>query len=253
MNVYEGFARVYATGDYPEFSRKMAEVLPDMLGNLGLHPQSVLDLACGEGAFAIALSELGYTLTGYDRSERMLEWARKKANSAGVDVGFKQGDMREIPFRDQFDLVTSWYDSVNYMLTEEDLWKTFSGVHSALHDGGAFIFDMNTLYSLSVMWQERNCYVQRNDDDVFEVHRTDFDEESEVATLEITAFVKKEFGWERTTEMHKERAYPLKRVREVLRDVGFQEVFTYGNPTELTPVEETSGRVWFVARKISTR
>ncbi|MFP3953905.1 MAG: class I SAM-dependent DNA methyltransferase [Candidatus Bipolaricaulota bacterium] len=251
MSVYDGFAGVYATGDYPEYSRKVAELLPDTLGNLGLRPRTVLDLACGEGTFAVEVAKLGYDVTGYDRSEKMLARARTNANCEEVEVKFQQGDMRNIPFREGFDLVTCWYDSINYMLTEEDLEKTFSGAARALKDGGAFIFDMNTIYALAVQWQERGCYVQRSDEDIFEVHQTEFDRTKEIATLNVMAFAKEEDCWRKVSETHRERAYPLEKVEELLHSSGFEEVSVFGDPSTLTEVERKSGRAWFVARKSS--
>lgn len=249
MEIYDKFAKIYSTGHYPEYSRKMADLLPDLLGDLGIHPKKILDLACGEGEFAISLADLGYDITGLDISERMLNRARQKAQNRDLDVRFLQADMRNIPFEDEFDLVTCWYESLNYLLTEEDLRKTFLGVKKALREDGAFIFDVNTIYALSVKWQEVTCHVQREDDEVFEVHRTEYNQEEKTATLHITAFLNQEVGWQKISETHKERGYPLERIEELLKESGFEEISCFDDPYELTTPDEESGRVWFTARK----
>jgi len=246
---YDKFARVYATGHYPGYSLKMAELLPDMLAKFSFRPETVLDIACGEGAFAVSLAKIGYEVTGYDASEEMLKWARERASREEVDVNFIQGDMRDIPFKHDFDLVTSWYDSINYLLEQRDLEKTFDGVFNSLRDNGAFIFDINTIRSLSVDWQETQCYVQRNDEEIFEVHRTNYKKKKKIANLHITAFLKEENGWERIDETHKERAYPLEILKNLLFQSGFDRVSLFDDPFKFTSPEEDSSRVWFVAIK----
>lgn len=106
---YSEFAKVYTARSYPAYSRFMAERLPDILGRLDYRAKSILDLACGEGTFALEAEKLGFDLTGVDKSEEMVEIAREKAEEAGAGANFLRGDMRELSLRgDEFDLVTSW-------------------------------------------------------------------------------------------------------------------------------------------------
>ena len=49
-------------------------------------------------------------------------------------------------------LVTSFYDALNYLLSERDLLATFRGAYRSLAPGGWLIFDMNTLAGLG-RWQ----------------------------------------------------------------------------------------------------
>jgi ubiquinone/menaquinone biosynthesis C-methylase UbiE len=81
-----------------------------MLSNAGLKPgESVLDVACGTGALAIVARRQvgsGGTVTGIDASEEMIARARRKAESAGLDVVFVNGVAQELQFEDQqFDVV----------------------------------------------------------------------------------------------------------------------------------------------------
>ena len=63
-----------------------------------------LDLACGTGDIAFALSDRGAHVAGLDITHRMLQLARAKSPR----VHFDGGDMLALPFPDQtFDLVTT--------------------------------------------------------------------------------------------------------------------------------------------------
>jgi SAM-dependent methyltransferase len=248
MKIYGEFARFYARGPYPEYSRAMAELLPRVLERFGAKPRTVPDLAYGEGTFAVELARLGYRVTGVDLSPEMLELAREKAREAGVTVEFLRQDMRSLDLPEGFDLVTCWYDSLNYLLEHEDLLKTFANVAEVLNPGGLFIFDMNTRYGLAVGWQRHSAYVQQDTMDLFEVHRPSYDYERDIATLRIIGFIREGEIWRRFDETHRERAYTLAQIRGALERAGLVGAACWGSLREMTPPEPDSGRVWFVAQ-----
>lgn len=73
--------------------------------------ESVLDIGCGTGTFAIAAKRLvgkkGY-VCGIDASRQMIARAGKKARKTGLDVDFKNALVEAMPFCDrQFDVVLS--------------------------------------------------------------------------------------------------------------------------------------------------
>lgn len=236
-------------GEYSRFSTRMAKRLPDVLAKFHLKPQSILDLACGEGTFAVEMAKLGYKVTGIDQSKEMLKFARRKARKEGVEVNFEQGDMRELAFEGDFDLVTCWFDSINYLLDLEDVEKTFSRASRALGENGAFIFDMNTIYGLEVEWQKPSCYVQQDSSTIFEVHRARYSPESHVAVLTITGFIKESQCWKRMEEEHRERGYPLEKIRECIDNAGLTELACWDNFELMTKPDQKTGRVWFVTQK----
>lgn len=52
-----------------------------------------LDLGCGSGIWSIELAKRGWQVTGIDIVPRAVRAARERAQEAGVDVRFLQGDM----------------------------------------------------------------------------------------------------------------------------------------------------------------
>ena len=52
-----------------------------------------LDLGCGSGIWSVKLAERGWDVTGIDFVPKALRRARKRAEEAGVEVDFIQGDV----------------------------------------------------------------------------------------------------------------------------------------------------------------
>ena len=249
MSVYEEFAFFYTIGTYSQYSQKMAEILPQVLGKYQARPETILDLACGEGSFAILMSKEGYQVTGADRSESMLRIARERAEEEQVQVEFLNVDMRSLTFNDKFDLITCWFDSLNYLLELQELEQTFQGVSRSLKYGGLFIFDMNTIYGLAVNWQRKPVYIEQDTPDVFVVHQPSFDFERNMATMRITGFMRDQEGWFRMDEVHNERGYSLEEIQKALKKADLEELACWGSISEMNQPNPNSGRVWFIAKK----
>jgi len=250
MSIYERFARFYASGPYLAYSQAAVEVLPNVLEHFDL-PRSgqLLDVACGEGNFAVQMARQGWQVTGIDQSAEMLALAGERARQAGVQVQFIQKDMRELSYPPDFDLVTCWYDSLNYLLSLESLNWVFTNIKEALKPGGGFIFDMNTIYGLAVGWQRQACYIQQDRQDLLEIHRSSYDYERQIASVHITGFTRRGETWERMDEIHQERAYPVVAIEASLQKVGLKVMDKFGNLKEMTPLAADSSRIFFVTCK----
>ena len=250
MSVYKEFATLYAGGVYPNYSKRIASILPSVLKKLKVSPTEILDLACGEGTFATKMAKKGYNVTGVDQSWEMLRFARQKAKKSRVQVRFVRRDMRSLKFQEKFELVTSWYDALNYLLTLKDLERTFKGVYKALRRKGLFIFDMNTIHALSKLWQQYPSTVEQDTSDYFEVHRPSYDKKRLIATFEITGFVRgKKGSWTRIDENHREKGYKLTQVTKSLKKAGFKQLALWGSIRKITAPSQTTRRVWFVAQR----
>ena len=60
----------------------------------------VIDLACGTGNAALLAAIRGARVVGIDASSRLLELARERARTQGVDVDFRGGDLLDLPVAD---------------------------------------------------------------------------------------------------------------------------------------------------------
>lgn len=250
---YSAYARVYDQIGQRVFGERMASVVLELLRHRSFHPASVLDLGCGTGAATIAFARSGLSATGLDRSPEMLARARAMANSAGTPVEFIEGDMTDVHLNDRFDLVTSIYDSVNYLDGEEAFMRFARSAYRSLTANGYLIFDMNTRHRLMSSW-EQGMLVAGDTDDYYVTYRSWYDEEIDASPLVLTAFVREDKNcWTRFDEEHVERSWPIALVSQWLEEAGFNfdEVVGYIDSTgdPIRPASEEHGRVVFVAAR----
>jgi SAM-dependent methyltransferase len=106
---------------------------------------SVLDLGCGTGLMAAALTAYGYRVTGVDPSAAMLARARRLVGSEAVLI---QRSMPGLGVGGVFDAVISTFDALNY-LSPAEFGATVAAVAQRLRPGGWLVFDLHTIAMLN--------------------------------------------------------------------------------------------------------
>ncbi|HEY1013613.1 MAG TPA: class I SAM-dependent methyltransferase [Herpetosiphonaceae bacterium] len=234
---YEAYARHYDEGQL-HFSVLMYGYLAEVLARHRPPPErTLIDLACGTGTLALMLADDGWDVLGIDGSRAMLREAQRKARrGAGLErsIRFRRADMRDWSASAPVSLVTCCYDSLNYLLEEADLLAAFRAVRAALAPGGLWIFDINTPFFLTNVWdpvevEERDGYAH--------VMQTGFEPARCLSTLTLTGFARRADGlYERFDERHAERGYGRETLARLLAEAGFAveavyECFVLTEPT----------------------
>ncbi len=204
-------------------------------------PKTILDLACGTGIPTLLLAKRGYQMIGVDRAQAMLEILLKKSKSYNIIT--YQADIRNFSLPKPVDAAICLYDSINYLLTEDDLIKCFQCIRAAQKKNGLFIFDMNTEYGLSVFWGTRETV--REAGNVHSIWHNTYDDKTKISTLYLTCYIKGEdHSFE---EVHEERGYELSYIQHLLEKCGFSDVKFFHHGTFSLPTDLTV-RVMVVAR-----
>ncbi len=253
MSIYQQFAKHYQHSQYSAFTNwVIREIFPHWLEMLDFKPSSLLDLACGAGEFAIAQAKDGLQVVGLDQSQSLLELAKEASLEEDVKVRWLQGDMSQFSLEAQFDCVTCWFDSLNYLLKIEDLANCFKAAYAHLKPGGYFLFDMNTIYGIVVQWQKSPYFIQQETPDYLEICANSCDYENSVAEMRIIMFEKDGKAWNRHEEVHTERGYAVDDILLLLQNAGFQVKHLLGKPLLMRPLETEDSRLWVAARKPGT-
>lgn len=113
--------------------------------------RSLVDLGCGTGSITVAMAArmlAGAEVTGVDLSPRMIEIAAARAPGHRWLVG----DLCAPPVRGGHDLITICFHTLQALLTEAELDRSFAAIAALLAPGGRLAFD---IYQPNEAWLAR--------------------------------------------------------------------------------------------------
>jgi len=112
---------------------------------LHLFPEdAILDLCCGQGRHSLELARRGFQkICALDRSHYLIQRARYQAKKEGLNIQFKEGDARKLPYpSDNFDTVLILGNSFGYFESIQDDLQVLREVHRVLKPGGKIFIDV---------------------------------------------------------------------------------------------------------------
>jgi cyclopropane fatty-acyl-phospholipid synthase-like methyltransferase len=119
---------------------------PEMLAfyeeKIARYGSPVLEIACGSGAYLVPFAEKNIEAVGVDISTEMLKRAEEKASARNVSLDLKTGDMRDFELNRKFPLILLLGNSLQHLLTRQDVEKCFASVKKHLTDDGRFIVEV---------------------------------------------------------------------------------------------------------------
>ncbi|MBV9212472.1 MAG: class I SAM-dependent methyltransferase [Actinobacteria bacterium] len=244
---YDAFAPFYDafTADYNHESW-MADV-EGWAREAGLRGRRLLDVACGTGASFVPMLRRGYEVCACDISPAMVARAREKIGPGGAVV---IADMRNLPWRDRFDLATCVDDSMNYMLSEVDLVAALSSIRDALAPGGILVFDTNSLATYRSVFASHFTVEAGRNRFLWEGEGSEFMPPGETASVSISRVTPR---GNVPVGRHVQRHHPIEELREAcdlagLECKGFRGELPGGGMTA-DPDEESSTKIVCMAAR----
>lgn len=207
------------------------------LGRGGSH----LDVACGSGLAARWFESRGFVSVGLDASLPMLGIAR------GRLARLVAADMRAMPFRGRFAVATSFYDSLNHLLSRRDLAATFDEVARCLEPGGTFLFDVNHPRIYPKVWGAVDPYESAGADHELAIH-TRWSPTMRRGEARVQGWAATGRGIVPIDERRRQRAWTEPELRTILHRSGLDAI-------EVIPFDpfaeghDTPVKLFFVARR----
>lgn len=204
-----------------------------------LKPQGserVLDLACGIGRHSLELRRRGFEVVGVDISAELLQMAEREAEEQSLQITFVQADLRELDFRDEFDLVLSLNDgAVGYFETDEENYRTFEIVSRALREGGGHLMQLPNVLHAEAHLPQKSWIAGESTLELSDHHWNAEDRYIEGSTVPIR------FGevFEKYEPIpFRQRLYSAEELAEIYESVGMRLANTYagsGKPRKPKP------------------
>ncbi len=216
--------------------------------------EKILDLACGTGGPTLELARRGYIVVGVDLSEEMIQIARNKAEKQGLsnNVSFIVQDMTKIDYREEFDAVTLFFTSINYVLSDDDIQELFKRVYRALKPGGVFIADtLNILTNanrliegIPVHWR-----IDIDDKNIVVLDTVLMDSISQIINWNRTIILQDKESVKIIPDKHVLRGYTGNELKLLARNVGFKKIVIYGDYNTRKKDKGYSNKIVLVAVK----
>lgn len=198
-----------------------------------------LDAACGTGTLIRRLRKVGWNSTGLDISSAMLAAGKKDGKLQATAVA----DLRALPLRGSVDYVTCLFDSVNFLVEDGDIPKTFCQVSQALADQGLFYFDIVTERMVTDHFENQEW--TDNNGGFSTTWSSSYCRKTGIAETRLRV-------GSGATGVFCERIYPQKIIEQAVKDAGLTILGVYDAKTWKSPKRKTV-RIDFIAAKNPSR
>jgi ubiquinone/menaquinone biosynthesis C-methylase UbiE len=212
----EAYLELYGPREDPEQTEREALGAASLAGvELGAE---ILDCPCGWGRHAFVLARAGYRMTGADRSQALLDEARRR----GAEFELVQADYRDLPFPDAgFDAVFNLFSALGYTGEEGDA-RALGEFRRVLRPGGKLVIETMHRDRLMRVFQPRRWERLPTG---YLLEEGAFDQVEGVYANTITYIA--DDGSPRALP-YAIRVYTITELVKMLRAAGFEQVDCYG-------------------------
>ncbi|KAB2843986.1 MAG: class I SAM-dependent methyltransferase, partial [Melioribacteraceae bacterium] len=214
-----------------------AEYIFSINNNNKIKKEYVLELAGGNGKLTSFLKEYFPKIIFTDLSKEMI------INSECQPELRLSCDMRAFPFKIKFPLIISAFDSINYLMSKEQLNKLFENIYNSLSDDGIFTFDAS-LEKNSIK-NERRLNRKGKFNKIKYVQKSIYDNSSKIHYNYFEIILD---NGEIIREVHKQKIYEFTEYFSVIEKNGLYVKNCYDS-FSFDDADENCDRVQFVVKK----
>ena len=195
---------------------------------LNIKPEDyILDLSCGQGRHSLEIARRGFqNVEGLDRSRYLIQKAKHQAKIEGMNVRFREGDARKLPYHpDSFDVVMILGNSFGYFETIQDDLKVLEEVYRVLKPWGKLLIDIADGDFLREQFQPRSWEWMDKHHFVCRERSLSLDKQRLISREIITHVDKGVIA----DQFYAERLYNESSIKELLHTAGLQNIESHGN------------------------
>lgn len=213
----------------------------------GREVKTILDCACGTGVHLELLAREGFSVTGSDLSDAMLDVARENMEREGIEADVYRSSWHELPENvpGKYDVVICLGNSLPLARTDQAVRDSLAGMYSMIEEGGLLVVSIRN-FNQELEYEDRIVAVEPEPDhflvSVFEGdagtvrHRFFFiSGETDRPTMAYYSF-----------EMNN---LTLRKLYKLAKKAGIKDASVYGDKDLSEFSEHESERIIFVADK----
>ena len=237
---------VKTDGDVVENLENTRREVDFIASSAKIQPYShILDLCCGQGRHCMELARRGFKhVMGLDRSRYLVRLAKKRAQSEGLQVQFKEGDARNprLP-ENSMDCVAIMGNSFGYFSNKQDDEKVLTAVGKILRPSGQLVLDITDGGHMHENFDKRSW--EWIDEHHFVCRERSISQDGE-RLISREVIVHDEMGVI-ADQFYAERLYTRESISKLLETTGFRNVRHHGHTEALSDRDQDLG---MMARRI---
>ena len=215
--LYDDMAWIWPVMSLPEHYREESEFYARIIMEMsGGKAKTVLNLGTGGGHNDSHLKRI-FRVTGVDASVKMLELAKK----LNPEVEYHHADMRSVRLNRIFDAVII-FDSIVYMLTDEDLQALFRTAAEHLESGGIVVAYHETLREYFREYTRVDTNTRDNMTVSYVEHCHDPAPDDETVQTDLVYIIHRDNRRIIETDLHITRIIHLQQLLDIIKSCGFE-------------------------------
>jgi SAM-dependent methyltransferase len=243
----------YSQKDY----KTEAGFIDELIKQNGIYNKCrLLELACGTGNHSFELEKYGYEITATDYSKSMLEQANFKKDKYGSKVNFSFCDMTDLrQIKSSFETVICLFDSIGYVLTNDNIKRVLDGVHDKLANNGIFIFEF--WHAAAMLKGYDPVRIKRwkmGNSDILRISETTIDTGSQSCSVNYSIYKTNRDGtFSFLEETQKNRFFLLQEMMLFLETCHFKIIHNFAGYSKNEIIGNDTWHIVIVAQKIEKK
>lgn len=255
MNIFGKYADYYDHFYSDKNYRQECDMLINLFKKFSSQSiKTILDLGCGTGNHAFILKDMGFEVTGLDRSKSMLKNAIKKTkNTKKVPpINFIEGDIRHFNLNITFDAAIMMFGVLSYQIKNEDVLNTLKSIRKHLQKERVLIFD--TWFGPGVLHNkpsDRLKIIEGKSEQIIRFANSNLDVINQRCTVNYrTWHIKNKKLVTEVVEHHPMRYFFTQEMELFLKITNYKLLHTGSFPQWNKPPDDTSWNVIWVAQAV---
>jgi SAM-dependent methyltransferase len=217
----------------------------------GVKNPSLLDLGCGTGEHLFQLSRLGIRCSGLDSSEDMIKTGLSRYPEK---IAFIRTDITDFDYYDDFDIVTSFFGSMNYLVNDGDIDRAFWNIWRALKDDSPALLEIWNSYPIKQIMGKEMSRVSTTYYNGLKIDRQRgfriLPEITDKTVVEVNYryIITGQGSMDELVDRHVMRSWSLEEIRPFIENNGFVIKNLYANSLR-EPFQNLSNKMLFHLRK----
>jgi SAM-dependent methyltransferase len=244
------YDQLYKTKDYVSEAAFVQKIIKKESSGT----KTLISIGCGTCNHDIILAKNGYSITGIDQSQSMLDIAKEKIrkNNLMRKISLFKSDVRQLPKIREHDAAIAMFNVWGYLTDNNDVDRSLKGVSENLKSGGLLLFDCwNGAAVLTDRPGDRIKEIVDRKERLIRITRSTLETNRNVININFRVLrIKGKLVIDEIEETHQMRYWSLPELDYFLMKNGFKIISICNNFDMHSQPTDQDWNIFIIARKL---